>query len=55
MFGDGVQHTGMISNKTPHVQSHRVHLISEYQGLRVANTANDDYSEFLPSEHNQVL
>ncbi len=37
-------------NPPPDVRSHRVQLISEYQGLRVANTYNEDYSEFLPSD-----
>ena len=50
MFGDGVYHTGMISNKTHHVQTNRVHKLSEYQGLRVYDTANDDNPVFLPSD-----
>jgi hypothetical protein len=50
MFGDGVYHTGMISNQTPKVQANRVHKLSEYQGLRVYDTANDDNPVFLPSD-----
>ena len=50
MFGDGVYHTGMISNKTHHVQTNRIHKLSEYQGLRVYDTAHDDNPVFLPSD-----
>jgi len=49
MFGDGTFHTGMISNQTPKVKANRIHKLSEYRGLRVANTANNDSYEFLPS------
>jgi len=49
MFGDGTFHTGMISNQTSKVKANRIHKLSEYRGLRVANTANNDSYEFLPS------
>ena len=48
MFGDGTFHTGMISNQTPKVKANRIHKLSEYRGLRVANTANNDSYEYLP-------
>lgn len=53
MFGDGVQHTGFISKRTPDVQANRVHKLSEYRGLRVQDMTTDAF-ENLPAPSNPL-
>ncbi len=53
MFGDGVQHDGYISKRTPDVQANRVHKLSEYRGMRVATQDTRLYDN-LPAPSNPL-